>query len=145
MKVLSCGHDCLGVCDESRCMPCLHEGCPERPLYITQCPDDFCAICQVEPLRNAPCVFLDCGHVFHYNCVANRLKETWPTPQITFGFLKCPLCKMRMSSPEISTLIHDMQVLYQDLEQRAYEQLSEECMMKDEELTLPEGEYYQNP
>ncbi|KPA73700.1 hypothetical protein ABB37_09625 [Leptomonas pyrrhocoris] len=45
--------------------------------------EEFCAICQVDPLRSAACVTTLCQHSFHLHCYA----------QLPSGSAECPLCR----------------------------------------------------
>jgi hypothetical protein len=61
-KIKACGCPCNGVRGEpvADCLPCLkHE---------LKCEEDFCSICYVESLKDAPCIKLTgpCKHVFHF-------------------------------------------------------------------------------
>jgi E3 ubiquitin-protein ligase MYCBP2 len=46
--------------------------------------EDLCNICWVEELRQAPCVVLDCGHVFHLHCIRSKLATRWVGVRVTF-------------------------------------------------------------
>jgi hypothetical protein len=43
---------------------------------LVQNGEDSCVFCQ-EELTHGPCVQLECGHVFHNQCVIERLKAKW--------------------------------------------------------------------
>ena len=66
---------------------------------------DFCNICWVESLQMAPCCRLDCGHVFHHHCLTEKLQNAWPGARISFGYLNCPLCKVRISHPSLKPVL----------------------------------------
>lgn len=76
--------------------------------------DDLCVVCFVDRLGGAPCILLDCGHIFHYCCVKTVLEKRWNGPRITFRFMHCPLCKkqvknifvFRASFPNKGSLVH---------------------------------------
>ncbi len=89
-----CGCPCPGVRDEARCLPCL--------VHELKIGDEFCSICYVEALKDAPCVQSGpdpeeedekkhstgseakerkqavCRHTVHYACVVERIKARWP-------------------------------------------------------------------
>lgn len=123
-KTHSCGHPCGGVKNEETCLPCLH-GCDKSTGCLKQDADDMCMICFTEALSAAPAVQvalntsvcpsgecervplqifnvrlfvfsqLDCTHVFHLQCTRRVLENRWLGPRITFGFMLCPICKVR--------------------------------------------------
>ena len=90
-KILACGHQCGGVAGETKCLPCL-QGCDKT---LKQDSDDMCMICFTDPLSPIPSILLECGHVFHYHCCQAVLAAKWHGPRISFGFTKCPICKVR--------------------------------------------------
>jgi len=137
--MLPCGHACVGVREETRCPPC------PTCLDCMQSPDEICNICYTEELGAAPAVMLDCGHLFHYECVRKRISEGWPTPQITFGFLECPLCNMRITAPILDKSMQPMRKLYRELEHMAHKQLTEDINMFKEDLKDEMSEFYENP
>lgn len=71
-KILACGCACNGVRDEKECLPCLK--------HTLKCDEDFCAICYVESLSEAPCIQMtgQCNHVFHLKCIQSKLSAKWP-------------------------------------------------------------------
>jgi hypothetical protein len=89
-KTLDCGHLCGGVRGEEKCLPC-YQGCDGVALEK----DAYCSVCYTEPLGQAPTVRLTCGHAFHYGCVKRILDGRWNGARMNFGFMGCPLCKVR--------------------------------------------------
>ena len=63
---------------------------------MTACESELCGICFTSELGEEPCVRLNCGHVFHANCVLMMLTHRWTTTRITFGYLDCPSCKQEI-------------------------------------------------
>ena len=59
-KILKCGHPCYGVKGEKKCLPCLNEKCETNVEIRKQLKDqkgsDYCNICFVEGLENAPTI-----------------------------------------------------------------------------------------
>lgn len=53
--MLSCGHMCGGIYNESPCLPCLH-GCNSDNSSLKQDADDMCMICFIEALSCAPAI-----------------------------------------------------------------------------------------
>merc|ERR1711964_581297 len=93
-----------GLRGETRCLHCLHPDCTRkaqtRQLRTTADEDkreEYCNICWVEGLGQAPSLHLKCGHIFHYNCIREKLQRRWPGARITFSFLNCPLCNGEIS------------------------------------------------
>lgn len=85
-KELSCGHRCCGVRGETDCPPCIEPACSSSSLATQDCP-----ICW-DNLQMGPCIQILCGHVFHLECIRDRIKRGFPGPQISFNFMNCPLC-----------------------------------------------------
>lgn len=142
-----CQHVCIGVRNETECISCIVDDCPMKPKYISQSLDDYCNICFTETLSEAPCIELDCGHIFHYHCLLQRISEKWNPPRITFGFMQCPLCNTKISHSLLnkSETVRAMQAIYRDLEQRSHFQLKDDGLIHCAEITEEKGDYYQNP
>ena len=90
-------------------MPCVEPNCSKNKKQTFDS-NDYCNICWVESLAQAPVVQLDsCGHVFHYQCLLQKINNKWVGARfvyfffiilrINFNYLTCPLCKKIMSSP----------------------------------------------
>jgi len=139
VEELSCGHACIGVRDELNCPPC------PTCLDCLQKPDEICNICYTEELGSAPSVMLDCGHIFHYHCVKKRITGGWPSPHITFGFLECPLCNMRITAPMLDTPMRPLRKLYRDLEHRSWKQLTKDISLYKEDMKHEMPDFYENP
>ena len=102
-KTLACGHPCGGVRGEPECLPCLR--CPKAEAPRESAAEtrqnlrapfpagtEPCCVCYVDELKAEPCIRLGCGHVLHRRCALERIKNGWPTQNITFDHLRCPLC-----------------------------------------------------
>jgi len=63
----------------------------DRSLCVCVCLD--CE--QVEALKDAPCVQMGngCNHVYHYQCIVNKLKAGSPGARVSFEYKNCPLCQ----------------------------------------------------
>lgn len=124
-KTHPCGHPCGGVKNEDTCLPCLHgcdknTGCLKQDaddmcmicftealsaapavqvsLQITAsttCVVRFSYIYYNSMFNSLLCRQLDCTHVFHLQCTRRVLENRWLGPRITFGFMLCPICKVR--------------------------------------------------
>eukprot|EP01113_Clastostelium_recurvatum_P028125 TRINITY_DN3404_c0_g1_i3.p1 TRINITY_DN3404_c0_g1~~TRINITY_DN3404_c0_g1_i3.p1 ORF type:complete len:759 (-),score=94.38 TRINITY_DN3404_c0_g1_i3:10-2286(-) len=120
-RILPCGHSCCGVRDEEACLACLDPACAAshcldtstKPTSSsssslsslpasrhTQTGEDMCTVCW-ETLHAAPCVRLDCGHIFHFECVRKKIRTCWSGTRITFGFLDCAVCQQPMGHPAL--------------------------------------------
>lgn len=143
VKVLACGHKCAGCKDEKVCPPCLKEECEKPGAQIHG--SDFCSICWVEDLQSAPAILLECGHMFHYACVKQKIEGKWPGLRITFGYLDCPLCKVQMSQALLQPVLGPHLELFQKIRTNAINRLKIDGMLNDEKLVTPGSAYYQNP
>jgi hypothetical protein len=82
------------------CLPCLKHD-------LNNIGDDFCPICFVEALSDAPCFQSTgpCKHVFHFHCAKQRLETRWPSARVSFEFRSCPVCKQNMNSPALKQIL----------------------------------------
>jgi E3 ubiquitin-protein ligase MYCBP2 len=131
-KRLPCGHQCIGCRDEQTCLPCVY-GC--QPDYGINA-HDKCRICSAEDLCEGPCVQLECGHVFHYSCIEEKLKYRWELqgPRISFAFLNCPLCRQQMKSPVISDLMDPLLKIKEKVEKMVLLRLEYENLANHDAL-----------
>jgi len=143
-KVLECSHLCYGIKNETKCLPCLHEDCASKRSNAHQQGDDYCNICFVEGLNQAPTIELGCGHMFHYECIKKKLSEKWPGARITFGFMNCPLCNDTISHPALLPELEPMLALKATVEEKCLARIKIEGMEKHEELDKPTGRFYNN-
>mmetsp|Transcript_44886 Transcript_44886/g.71641 ORF Transcript_44886/g.71641 Transcript_44886/m.71641 type:complete len:505 (+) Transcript_44886:74-1588(+) len=88
---LGCGHPCCGFKGESECSTNCFE-CGGRE-------GESCLLC-LEPFTYMACVTLDCGHVYHLDCVLNTLERGSSGKAISFSFAKCSMCRSWISHPE---------------------------------------------
>ena len=93
-NVLKCNHLCGGVKGEKRCLRCLKEECVNNKNNnnnnegegVTY--DDYCNICWTEDLASAPSIELDCGHIFHYTCIKQRI-DAGSNCSFSYFFIIC--------------------------------------------------------
>jgi len=153
---LACGHQCYGTSEDDEAKihpPCLHDDCvAKNPDSAKACASDLCPVCWVGELGTAPVVQLGtCGHFVHADCVATKIEKRWPSVRITFGFLDCATCKMRMTSESFPTskrirdLLVPIEKLHADISARAVARLQIESLDKDIKLTDPTSPYYNKP
>eukprot|EP00479_Gromia_sphaerica_P015094 TRINITY_DN9432_c0_g1_i1.p1 TRINITY_DN9432_c0_g1~~TRINITY_DN9432_c0_g1_i1.p1 ORF type:complete len:87 (-),score=7.78 TRINITY_DN9432_c0_g1_i1:99-359(-) len=63
----------------------------------------------------------------------------------TFGFIECPLCKIRISHPMLYGELDAIAALYRAVESRAYTRLEIENLLKHKAISEPSGQFFQNP
>uniref|UniRef100_A0A6U6BMR8 RING-type domain-containing protein n=1 Tax=Guillardia theta TaxID=55529 RepID=A0A6U6BMR8_GUITH len=143
--ILPCGHVCLGLRGERQCLGCLQCEEMQGAEEVKVAASDLCSICWVEELRCAPCIRLECGHVFHYSCVVSKIKNLWSGVRITFGFLECPLCKKHMKAKAIEDIIKPGLELYQAILTKAEQRLALEGGHKDAPELRAGGRYHKQP
>jgi len=142
-EMRDCGHPCAGIRGEKDHPPCIHPDC--RPEDINQDNTEFCNICWVEDLGSAPCIRLHCGHYFHHACVLKKIRGKWPSPQITFHFWDCPLCKKKMQHPSIMGELGPFEKLEEQIKKKAQQRLAFEGLDKDPSITDPAGRFHNRP
>ena len=138
-----CGHLCHGRRGERPCTSCLTEGCED--CHPQQNCEDFCVICYCETLSEAPCIELECGHVFHFHCLVGKLQRRWPTVRITFTFLQCPLCTRSIAHQLLSHLLTPILKMKSNLESRFIERLRIENLLNCDALTSGHSPFYDRP
>ena len=137
-KVKKCGHRCNGVEKEARCLPCLDPECAD-PAKVRNTSDELCAICYTSELGEQSCVKLECGHVFHADCILQLLKHKWSTLKVSFAFLCCPSCKAEITvfgvnSRRIKIMIAELQSMKDDVEKKALEVAKNQGLDKSERV-----------
>ncbi|CAD8101230.1 unnamed protein product [Paramecium sonneborni] len=142
-KLLPCGHSCPGFKNEQVCATCLDDKCNQRE----QKGDDYCNICFTEGLKNAPIIQSNCGHIFHYYCILQRLDIKWNGPRIVFKFCFCPLCNswLQFQQSQPQNLIDKYFLLFQEVKKKSLERLKYESRDKDEKVSKVGELYYGKP
>lgn len=140
-----CGHMCHGTNGEAVCVPCLEDSCASTQSALTHSADDYCVICYTEALRDAPCLQLDCGHVFHFHCLQTKLEKRWPTARIGFTFFGCPLCGVDITHHLLSKWVDPIRRIRDHLESRYVERLRMEGLHECHALVDPSSAYYNKP
>ncbi|GAB5353310.1 hypothetical protein AAMO2058_000026100 [Amorphochlora amoebiformis] len=115
---LPCGHPCQGVRGESKHLPCMH--CTKNID-----PTDFCNICYVEGLKDAPCIQSNgkCKHIFHLKCVVDRISAGYNGARINFKFITCPLCNNEIEHPALTKAMKPWLRLRKSIERKAIARL----------------------
>lgn len=143
-RVRPCGHLCGGVVNEQKCLPCLQYMCQERENEnaelvkapkLTQDADDMCMICFTDALSCAPSMQLECGHVFHSNCLKMVLEKRWTGPRITFSFCQCPICKADIAHDLLVDVLEPVVSLKNDVKRKALMRLEYEGLLKANDVT----------
>jgi hypothetical protein len=138
---LECGHFCCGTNKDQLCLPCLEPDCVALSpgMTLEQTADDFCTICYAGGLCQAPCIQLDCKHIFHEECLIIVLKNKWSGPRMNFQFIKCPACKSTISCFHsiVSKLIKEAVGLEDNINKMALQRAKHEGIDKDARLKEP--------
>jgi hypothetical protein len=137
---LPCGCACNGIRDEPSHLPCL-----KCDLNIAQ---DYCAICYVESLQDAPCIqnspASGCKHVYHFQCVKGRIESGYTGARITFGFKCCPQDNKPFDHIALDQVLTPIRALESKIQKLAMDRLKYESRENDKELRDPENPYYKD-
>ena len=106
---------------------------------------DHCSICFAGRLHQSPCIQLECGHSFHYDCVREKLELRWTTPYISLGFMSCTLCRKPIRHPLLEDLVKPLNALIMRLRDKVSQRLTFENRLQDIELTSPNSPTYNDP
>jgi hypothetical protein len=138
-KINPCGCPCNGVAGELECLPCLKCELNEA--------DEYCTICYCEALSAAPCIKLgSCNHIYHYDCVRQKINAGYSGARINFNFLECGFDKKVMEHPAIQALMEPHLRLKKVITTKAMERLKYENRQNDKEIVSNVGgPYYKNP
>jgi len=93
-------------------------------------------------------VQLNCGHVFHKDCIVQLLKSKWHTLKINFGFMACPACKAPIDSidcEEAQEEVTKLMELKNKVEKEAVQVAERQGLIDDERLVTPEDHYFLQP
>ena len=139
-KTLPCGCACVGIKNEVECHPCL-----KHDLHIDE--DEYCGICYVEGLKDAPCLTLKgpCKHTFHYACLLKKLESRYPGARIGFEFKGCPLCKQEIVHPALAEVLAPINALEANIKERALQRLQFEGRERDPAIVNKDGSNYNDP
>ena len=122
--------------------------------------DDMCNICFTSELGSDPCVKLECGHVFHAECVKDLIKHRWSSLRITFDFMSCPACKFPIRQlnhvPQIQTEINKVLKLKEQvnklankvkskgkIDMKPTKQENGEWYQREDEFVMAKSAFYQ--
>ena len=106
---------------------------------------ELCTICYTSELESEACVQLDCGHVFHANCVLKLLQYRWNTLKISFAFMSCPQCKQEIEEKrckEIRTELKALRAVRKEVETTALKVAKSQGIANSQRLTARGGPYY---
>lgn len=105
----------------------------------------MCIICFTESLFSAPCIQLECNHVFHYHCVKTVLEKRWSGARISFTFSQCPICKVSIEHRSLEDSLKPIKNLFEDVKKKALMRLEYEGLYKCEAITTPGNRFYNDP
>ena len=146
-KVHPWGHPCKGFAREKKWLPCLHPDCVSENPDITmgENDDSYWSICFISGIGEQPSIQLGCRHIFHVECIAEKVRQKWAGPRITFLFKTCPSCKQEIVAdhhPEINGLLEEVCKLEEEIKVKALERAKHEGLDKDERLKKPGDQYF---
>jgi len=157
-KIHDCGHLCYGIKDEKVCLPCLEESCIMYGISssgpssggggeLKNVGSDDCQICWIDDLTCAPSVMMECGHVFHYDCVMKRIANDGSPGPISFSAIECPICFqwLKHPTPPILNRFKYFENLKKTVEDLALRHMKMEGLDKHERVTTPGSEFYNEP
>jgi len=121
--ILPCGCPCGGVRGEGIAGAGLHLPCMKCTPELD--PSEFCPICYVESLSDAPCIqsTSKCKHIFHLQCVIDRINAGYNGARINFKFITCPLCQNQIEHPALTKALRPWLKLRKKIESKALERL----------------------
>jgi len=116
-------------------------------LTMGQKGEDYCSICYTDGLAQGPCVKLECKHIFHLDCIMNKIKPKWLGARIFFSFMDCPSCKREIEAPycnEIQNELKPSKILKEVVVKKAVERAKIEGLDKEPRIKNPDDEFFNN-
>jgi E3 ubiquitin-protein ligase MYCBP2 len=118
----------------------------EPPGRLGQDREELCGICGAEELGAAPAHLLSgCGHVFHWQCLRDRVARRWPGRRMHFGYLECPLCGQDVDSPALREQLEVHLRARERVRRLALERLEHEGLLREPQLVDPSSEWFGRP
>ena len=109
------------------------------------CAEDDCSVC-LAPLGISPVIRLSsCGHTFHYECVRAKLRAGWSGARMSFDFLGCPVCRVRVRHPLLEETMTNMHKKELAVKRLALQALEAEGLQRDPSIVQRGGRFYANP
>lgn len=96
-------------------------------------------------IGDQPSIQLGCKHIFHVDCILEKVRQKWSGPRITFLFKTCPSCKAEIEAPhhpELSMLLDEAKELEDEIKEKALARAKVEGLDKDKRLQDPNDEYF---
>jgi hypothetical protein len=91
-------------------------------------------------------VQLECGHLFHYQCVRKSLEHRWSTNHISFSFMHCPVCKKEVAHLALDELLQPIRELRGQVADLALARLLDNMTDEDRDtLADTSNAFYQLP
>jgi hypothetical protein len=82
----------------------------ELCLKCVEMENEDCFLCMGDELRKQPCIKLDCGHIFHKNCIDEKLTKKHHTDYVVMNYIKCPVCFYKISHDSVNDkIVNDQQ------------------------------------
>jgi hypothetical protein len=95
--------------------------------------DEDCPLCMEKTVD----MILECGHVFHRQCLHQQLDAKWSGVRIGFNHIQCAMCRAEISMPELHlddalrNKINEALALKKKIETRAMEKVKEDSLFND--------------
>ena len=146
-RILKCDHYWKGFRRERKWLPWLH------PDWVKENPDatldendnSFWLICYATSLGSKPCIQLNWKHIFHLDCLINKVKGKWSGPRINFQYKCWPSCKTNIQikhHPQLLKVLEEGNELEQRVKNKAVERAKADGLDKDPRLSDPEDVYF---
>lgn len=108
----TCGHPNYGFNKYEVCLQCTNDYNMEK---------EMCYICMTDELHKKPCIKLECGHIYHLNCLEHRFTSKHNTSHINLNYTYCSVCNFRVSHPYINDkYMNELQKLNIKIEKKSY-------------------------
>jgi hypothetical protein len=112
-QLLKCGHECYSLeGDDCSEISCIHSNCKNYKKLFDQDKNSICPICLTDELSIYPLIKLPCGfHIVHKRCLEKRLKIKWSGKEISFNYLKCPVCNFMPENSSKNNFTKNKEIL----------------------------------
>ncbi len=119
----SCDHHNYGFDTYELCLEC------------DEAKNEDCYICMTEELHRKPCIKLDCGHIYHLDCMDQRFHKHG-TGHIQLNYTYCPICYFRISHPYINEkYAEELRDVNIKIEKKSYQHMKDHQNDDDQECS----------